>query len=191
MFDVILWCLKFPPISSTQSIFLPQRVIWSFRVCGSSLTRTPPRPDQHPGPSDDGHASRETRGDALWRRLLRRGFERRQSLTRQCSVANTALISRSLLLPLAPSKGVAPVACRATASGRQHLPASSELEPGRQGRPTQSSCLKHPSPSDPVPLAVGSSSHTFLLISPVLFRVSSIMNKNLADVVFLESFTSY
>jgi hypothetical protein len=25
----------------------------------------------------------------------------------------------------------------------------------------------------------------------VLFRVSSIMNKNLVDVVFLESFTSY
>jgi hypothetical protein len=96
---VMLWCLKFPPISSTQSIFLPQRVIWSFRVCGSSLTRTPPRPDPRPGPSDDAHASRETRGDALRRRLLRRGFERRQSLTPQCSVAYTALISRSLLLP--------------------------------------------------------------------------------------------
>jgi hypothetical protein len=187
----MLWCLKFLPISSTQSIFLPQRVIWSFRVCGSSLTRTPPRPDPRPGPSDDVHASRETRGDALRRRLLRRGSERRQSLTPQCSVANTTLISRSLLLPPVPSQGIAPVACRATASGRRHLPTSPDVETGRQGRPTQSSCLKHPSPSDPILLAGESSNHAFLLISPVLFRVSSIMNKNLVDVVFLESFTSY
>jgi hypothetical protein len=70
-------------------------------------------------------------------------------------------------------------------------PTSPDVEPGRQGRPTQSSCLKHPSPSDPVLFAGESSNHAFLLISPMLYRVSSIMNKNLADVVFLESFTSY
>jgi hypothetical protein len=51
-------------------------------------------------------------------------------------------------------------------------------------------------PQAPIPIGLcssrrESSNHGFLLISPVLFRVSSIINKNLADVVFLESFTSY
>jgi hypothetical protein len=155
------------------------------------LTRTPPRLDPRPGPSDGVHASRGTRGNALRRRLLRRRSERLQSLTPQCSIANTALISRSLLLSSAPSQGVTLVAYCATASGCRHILASLDVEPGRQGRPTQASCLKHPSPSDPVLLAGESSNHAFLIISPVLFRVSSIMNKNLADVVFLESFTRY
>jgi hypothetical protein len=161
----MLWCLKFPPISSIQSIFLPQRVIRSFRVCRSSPKPCPPRPDPRPPPQTTRthHAKREANAIDCSDDSSGEDLERRPSLTPPCSVANTFLISRSLQLPPAPSQGIA---CH------RLLPAPPDVEPRRQGRPTKSSCLKRPSPSDPVLLAGESSNHAFLLISPVLFRVS-------------------
>jgi hypothetical protein len=137
-----LWCMKFPLISSTYSIFLPQRVIWSFRVC-----RSPPHGAARPtsAPSDDAHTSHEPRGERhrLRRRLLWRG-------SRTAALPHASLLCSQhnphLSLPLAR--------CRIDglprhASGRHRLlPTSPDIEPRRQGRPTQSSCLKRPSPSD-------------------------------------------
>jgi hypothetical protein len=134
----MLWCLKFPPIFSTHSIFLSQRVIWSFRVCRSSPTR-PPRPDPCPPPqmTRTHHANREANAIDYSDGSSSEDLGRRPSLTPSCSVANTTLICRFLQLPPAPSQGVAPVACRTTTSGRhQLLLASPDVEPRRQGRQT-------------------------------------------------------
>jgi hypothetical protein len=138
-FRVMLWYLKFPPISSTQSIFLLQRVIWSFCVCRSSPNPRPPRPDPRSPPQTTctHHAKREANAIDCGDGSSGEDLERRPSLTPPCSVANTTLISRSLQLPSAPSQGVAQVACCATASGRHLLlHTSPDIEPGRQGRPT-------------------------------------------------------
>jgi hypothetical protein len=162
-----LWCMKFPLISSTYSIFLPL-LFWSFRVC-----RSPPHGAARPtsAPLDDAHASHEPRGERhrLRRRILWRG-------SRTAALPHASLLCSQhnphFSLPPAPASALA--TCRIDGLprhvSRRHrlLPTSPDIEPWRQSRPTQSSCLKCPSPSDLVFLAGESSNHAFLLISPVL-----------------------
>jgi hypothetical protein len=131
------------------------------------------------------------RGDALRRRLLRRG-------SRTAAIPDASVLrsqhSPHLSLPPAPVGALA----RRRTGGLPHHRLRTSTFPcltgrrARAARPADTVFLPQaPIPSDPVLLAGESSNHAFLLISPMLFRVSSIMNKNLADVVFLESFTSY